>query len=68
MFCSHSTNRSCGTLVVVPDDLEFQLKSQSIDCEGRRVHLDANVKVHISCLLTLTHRTMLKSEVCFSVN
>ena len=44
MFFSHSTNRSCGTLVLIKNDLEFELNSFSIDSEGRHVLLDVTIQ------------------------
>ena len=44
MFFSHGTYRSCRTLVLIKNDLEFELNSFSIDSEGRHVLLDATIQ------------------------
>ena len=44
MFFSHGTNQSCGTLVLIKNDLEFELNSFSIDSEGRHVLLDSTIQ------------------------
>ena len=44
MFFSHGTNQTCGTLVLIKNDLEFELNSFSIDSEGRHVLLDSTIQ------------------------
>ena len=40
MIYSHGTNHSCGVMILIKDDLEFNLKSSVLDTEGRYVLLD----------------------------
>lgn len=44
MFFSHGTNHSCGVLVLVKGDLEFELKSSIVDTDGRWILMDATVQ------------------------
>lgn len=44
MFFAHGSNRSCGVLVLVKDNLEFEMKSALIDDKGRFILLDARVQ------------------------
>lgn len=44
MFFAHGSNRSCGVLVLVKDDLEFEMKLALIDDKGRFILLEATVQ------------------------
>ena len=44
LFSSHGTNHSCGVMVLVRSDLEFNLKSVEVDVEGRYVVMEADVQ------------------------
>lgn len=44
MFYSHGTNHSCGVMILIKDDLEFNLKSSVLDAEGRYILMDATVQ------------------------
>ena len=40
----HGTNHSCGVMILIKDDLEFNLKSSVLDAEGRYILMDATVQ------------------------
>ena len=44
MIYSHGTNHSCGVMILIKDDLEFNLKSSVLDAEGRYILMDATVQ------------------------
>ena len=41
-FYSHGTNHSCGVMILIKDDLEFEFKSS--DTKGRYILIDASVR------------------------
>ena len=43
-FFAHGTNHSCGVMILVREDLEFELKALNADCEGRYILLEAVVQ------------------------
>ena len=43
MFYSHGTNHSCGVMILIKDDLKFDLKSSVLDTEGRYILINATV-------------------------
>ena len=44
LFSSHGTNHSCGVMVLVRSDLDFNLKSVEADVQGRYVLVEADVQ------------------------
>ena len=44
LFYSHGTNHSCGVVVLVRSDLDFNLKSVDADTQGRYVVMEADVQ------------------------
>ena len=44
LFFSHGTNHSCGVMVLVRSDLDFNLKSVEVDVQGRYVIMEADVQ------------------------
>ena len=44
LFFSHGTNHSCGVMVLVRSDLDFNLKSVEVDVRGRYVIMEADVQ------------------------
>ena len=44
LFSSHGTNHSCGVMVLVRSDLDFNLKSVEVDTQGRYVAMEAVVQ------------------------
>ena len=44
MFYSHGTNHSRGVMILIKDDLEFDLKSSVLDPEGRYILINATVQ------------------------
>ena len=44
LFSSHCTNHSCGVMVLVRSDLDFNLKSVEVDTQGRYVVMEAVVQ------------------------
>ena len=44
LFFSHSTSHSCGVMVLVSGDLDFNLNSIRTDDEGRYIVLEAEVQ------------------------
>ena len=44
LFSSHGTNHSCGVMVLVRSDLDFNLKSVEVDVQGRYVLVEADVQ------------------------
>ena len=44
LFSSHGTNHSCGVMVLVRSDLDFNLKSVEVDTQGRYVVMEAVVQ------------------------
>ena len=43
-FYSHGTNRSCGVMILIKGDLEFEVKSSVLDSKGRYILIDATVQ------------------------
>ena len=43
-FFAHGTNHSCGVLILIREDLEFELKSVNQDHEGRSIIIDVVVQ------------------------
>ena len=43
-FYSHGTNHSCGVMILIKDDLEFEYKSSVLDTNGRYILIDATVQ------------------------
>ena len=43
-FFAHGTNHSCGVMILIREDLEFELKSVNQDHEGRSIIIDAVVR------------------------
>ena len=43
-FFAHGTNHSCGVMILIREDLEFELKSVNQDHEGRSFIIDAVVQ------------------------
>ena len=43
-FFAHGTNHSCGVMILVREDLEFELKALNADCEGHYTLLEAVVQ------------------------
>ena len=43
-FYSHGTNHSCGVMILIKDDLEFEVKSAVSDSKGRYILIDATVQ------------------------
>ena len=43
-FYSHGTNHSCGMMLLIKDDLEFEVKSSVLDTKGRYILIDATVQ------------------------
>ena len=43
-FYSYGTNHSCGVMILIKDDLEFEVKSSVSDGKGRYIVIDATVK------------------------
>ena len=41
LFSSHGTNHSCGVMVLVRSDLDFNLKSVEVDTQGRYVVMES---------------------------
>ena len=44
LFFSHGANHSCGVMVLVRSDLDFNLKSVEVDVQGRYVIMEADVQ------------------------
>ena len=44
LFSSHGPNQSCGVMVLVRGDLDFNLKSVEVDTQGRYVVMEADVQ------------------------
>ena len=44
MFFSHGTNHSRGVMILIKDNLEFELKSCVLDTEGRYILINATVQ------------------------
>ena len=44
LFSSHGTNHSCGVMVLVRSDLDFNLKYVEVDVQGRYVLVEADVQ------------------------
>ena len=44
LFFSHGTNHSCGVMVLIRSDLDFNLKSVEVDVQGRYVVIEADVQ------------------------
>ena len=44
LFSSHGTNHSCGVMVLVRSNLDFNLKSVEVDTQGRYVVMEAVVQ------------------------
>ena len=44
LFFSHGTNHSCGVMVLVRSDLDFNLKSVEVDVQGRYAIMEADVQ------------------------
>ena len=44
LFSSHGTNHSCGVMVLVRSDLDFNSKSVEADVQGRYVLVEADVQ------------------------
>ena len=44
LFFSHGTNHSCGVMILVRNDLEFNLKTIQVDNEGRYLTMEAEVQ------------------------
>ena len=44
LFFSHGTNHSCGVMILVRNDLEFNLKTIQVDNEGRYITMEAEVQ------------------------
>ena len=58
-FYSHGTNHSCGVMILIKDDLEFEVKSAVSDSKGR---LTQRYRELIFYWLIFTHRTRFKSN------
>ena len=43
-FYSHGTNHSCGVMILIKDDLEFEVKSSILDIRGQYILIDATVQ------------------------
>ena len=43
-FFAHGTNHSCGVMILIREDLEFELKSANQDHEGHSIIIDAVVQ------------------------
>ena len=43
-FYSHGTNNSCGVMILIKDDLEFEFKSSVLDSKGRYILIDTTVQ------------------------
>ena len=50
-FYSHGTNPSCGMMLLIKDDLEFEIKSSVLDTKGRYILIDTTVQVQGSDFL-----------------
>ena len=44
LFSSHGTNHSCGVMVLVRSDLDFNLRSVEVDTQGRYAVMEAVVQ------------------------
>ena len=44
VFYSHGTNHSCGVMILIKDDVEFEYKSSVFDTNGRYILIDATVQ------------------------
>ena len=44
VFYSHGTNHSCGVMILIKDDVEFEYKSSVLDTNGRYILIDATVE------------------------
>ena len=44
VFYSHGTNHSCGVMILIKDDVEFEYKSSVLDTNGRYILIDATVQ------------------------
>ena len=49
MFFSHGTVHSKGVLILIKNDLEFELKSSKIGKDGRFIFIEAKVQEYTDC-------------------
>ena len=65
MFFSHGSSHSRGVLVLVRDNLDFQLRSIKVDSQGRYVFLEVSIQDSPYFLLNISLQTNVVNNVPF---
>ena len=66
LFFAHGSNHSCGVMILVRSDLDFNPRTISCDDKGRSIIIEAEVQGSPFLFVTVMLQTRFKTKAVFS--